>query len=155
MQPSDLKDYMRKSLESTRDTYLKDLEAMSPELLTASPGGSARSAMDMTYEVAFFNRRMAKRMRGEPVEPFKFEGWMKAPADFTDPQGALRDSMDELIAAWDATPDAELGRVIEIPSGTTSPFDLAYFAIRHVNYHDAQLNYIQSLQGDDKMHWTD
>ena len=63
--------------------------------------------------------------------------------------------MDEFISALEGTPEDEMFREIQTPGGTTSPYDLALFCATHVNYHDGQLNYIQSLLGDTKFHWED
>ncbi len=32
---------------------------------------------------------------------------------------------------------------------------MALIAINHIMYHDAQINYLQSLHGDQEMHWFD
>lgn len=157
MQPSELKSYFRKQIESVRDDYIRDLEAMPDEQLASAPGGSARSPYDLTFEVAHVNRRLAKRMRGEDPGPWGFEGWVKAPAEFKNRQKAIdavRDSMNEVLASWESVPESEVNREIKIPSGMTSPVDLAFMCAYHTGYHDAQLNYLQTLHGDDKTHWA-
>jgi hypothetical protein len=37
----------------------------------------------------------------------------------------------------------------------TPLFTLAHIAVSHLWYHDGQLNYIQALLGDEKVHWMD
>jgi hypothetical protein len=40
-----------------------------------------------------------------------------------------------------------------LPNGETSAYDLVSLAFTHAVYHDGQLNYAQSISGDDEMHW--
>jgi hypothetical protein len=65
-----------------------------------------------------------------------------AVADFGD---ALRSASDETLAA-------EVVPAWQIP---TPLFTLAHIAVSHLWYHDGQLNYIQALLGDEKVHWMD
>ena len=82
---------------------------------------------------------------------------MKAPDEFRIKEVAISDfsaSVDEVIAAWDAVPDSEIEREIVLPSGdTTNPMKLAGLAFFHTGYHDAQLNYLQAIFGDEAVHW--
>ena len=131
---------------------------MTHEQLSTCVGGSARIAYDFTFEVAYINRRFAKRLRGVTPEPMP-EGWIVAPDGFRERESAtaeLRASAAELMEAWNEVAKDELDRVIALPSGaTTFPADLIALATHHCGYHDAQLNYIQALHGDLEMHWSD
>lgn len=152
-----LKEFFKKRIESTRDDYVKDLEAMSQDDLAKTPGGASRTPFDFTYEVVFVNGRIAKRLRGETPEPMSGDdGWIKAPADFCQKDkavGAFRKSMDDILASWDTTEESKMLDPITLPSGETSLVGLAHFACIHNAYHDAQLNYHQAIHGDDKVHW--
>ena len=55
--------YAMQAMERASANYLKDLDAMSEEQILASPGGSARKAVDFTYEVGYINRRIADQDR--------------------------------------------------------------------------------------------
>jgi hypothetical protein len=153
-----VKMYLSKQLEESRDGYLKDLEAMSEDDLVSGIGGLERKGIDFSYEVAYVNRRFATRLRGETPEPWPDGGWIVAPDDQKTKEIAIkniRDSMDELIAAWNAIPADQITRVIVLPSGETSPLDLVFSSCWHNGYHDGQLNYLQELKGDLSMHWQD
>ena len=130
---------------------------MTHEQLSAKQGGEARCAYDFTYEVAYVNRRIAKRLRGETPEPWQAEGWVVCPADFMAKDKARADiaeSLDEVLQEWEKLDPAEMNKEIQLANGSkTNPIDLAYMCAYHTGYHDAQLNYIQALQGDSKMHW--
>ena len=149
---------MTKQLEFGRDAYIKDLESMSEEDLMNGMGGSERKAIDFTYEVSLANRRFASRIRGEEPEPWPEGGWVTAPEDQKTKAAAIagiKESMKQLIDAWENTPTDEITRTIVVPSGETSPLDLVFSCCWHSGYHDAQLNYLQELKGDLKMHWQD
>jgi hypothetical protein len=81
---------------------------------------------------------------------------MKAPADFCEKEKAVKafkDSMDEIIAALNKADESKMLDPIMLPSGETSLMNLAYFTCMHNSYHDAQLNYLQAIHGDEKVHW--
>jgi len=102
------------------------------------------------------NRRISKRLRGEDPGTFPQDGWIKAPAEFCSKEVAIREfreSADDVMAQFDREPEGEIERVIPLPKGETSPLDLITLAYNHWNYHDAQINYVQALSGDEKVHW--
>ena len=152
-----LKEHLTGKLEFAKKAYAGDLRAMNEEQLIKSSGGSSRTPADFTYEIVTINKRISKRMRGEDPGEFKFDGWVKAPTEFQNKDtivAQLEESMAEIIEAFANVPEEEMFRKIETPSGETSPMDLAGFAVDHMTYHDAQLNYIQTLNGDEEMHWN-
>lgn len=156
MAESGIKTHIAERISSARDTYLKDLEAIDEPSLGQSPGGVARSPFDFTYEVVFVNRRVSTRLRGGVPEPFDFESWMVAPEEFCSKETAikeLKDSATEVLDAWNALPEEDLFKVIDTPGGPTNPVKVASLCATHLVYHDAQLNYLQALLGDDEMHW--
>ncbi|HXH59786.1 MAG TPA: DinB family protein [Fimbriimonadaceae bacterium] len=144
------------AISGTRKRYLEDLEAMSEEALTTCPGGCARTPADFTYEIVTLNRRIAKRLRGEDPGPSKFDGWIKAPAEFNNKATIIAeftDSSKEIEDALAKIPEDEMLRTIQLPKDTTNPYDLVLFASYHTGYHCAQLNYIQTLGNDAEIHW--
>ena len=153
-----VKAYITKQLEFGRDAYLKDLAVMSEADLVGGMGGEERKGIDFSYEVALVNRRFACRIRGQEPEPWPEGDWVTAPADQKTKDAVIagvRDSMNDLIKAWSEIPAKDMNKVIPVPSGETSPLDLVFSCCWHTGYHDAQLNYIQELKGDLKMHWQD
>ena len=151
-----LKQHLTDKLEWAKKTYAGDLRAMDEEQLTKSSGGTSRSAADFTYEIVTINKRISKRLRGEDPGEIKFDGWVKAPETFQSKDTIvkeLEESITDIIEAFAKVPEEEMFRKIETPNGETSPMDLAGFAAMHMTYHDAQLNYIQAMNGDEKVHW--
>jgi len=157
MAETSMKEFFQKKIESARDLYIKDLESMSQEDLGKSAGGAARTPFDFTFETVFVNKRISTRMRGETPEAMSGDdGWMTAPTEFCDKAKAVaqfKDSMDEILTSWSKVDEAKLLEPIALPSGETSLANLALFACVHNSYHDAQLNLIQAINGDDKIHW--
>lgn len=157
MNAPSLKDHIRKELAENTQLFLDDLEAMPEEMFGRSPGGVARCPFDIVFEVAYINRRLTTRLQGGDPGPFSPIPWTKAPAEFDTKDkaiAAVRESADGLLAEWDKLQESELMREIQTPGGMTNPLELGNLAATHVLYHDAQLNYIQTLAGDADMHWN-
>lgn len=152
----DIKAHIEERLVRGLELYVKDFEAIDEADLMRSPGGNARSPIDFTYEVAFVNQRIAARLKGQEPEAWTFEGWIEAPEEFKSKQVAierLKSSTQEVIELWNAMPAEDCEKEIETPTGPTSALKLTSLCASHLVYHDAQLNYLQSLLGDDEMHW--
>lgn len=151
------KQFFSKNIASTRDDFVKDIEAMSTDLLSNKPGEADRCAFDLIYEVALINRRFAKRIKGETPDKLPSSGFIKAPEDYRDKAAALNDiktSFDAVLSAWESINGEDLFREIKLESGeTSSPFEYAYITCYHGGYHDGQLNLLQSINGDQAVHW--
>lgn len=147
-----------KNLAMAHSFYKGDLEAMSPETLAARPGQAARNAYDYTYEVAVVNNRIAMRLRGEDPGPWTGpEGeFMKAPAEAQNKETIVKmfdESAQAVRDAWDALPVENMHLEIDIQGNKETPLGMASLSAIHMMYHDAQLNQMQSIQGDQAMHW--
>jgi len=153
----DLQHYDRaiELMKGAMTRYLDDLAALTEEQL-AFRQGKSRSAYDFTYEVALVNRAMARRIAGEEAA-LEFDGWVVAPPEMCAKEPCareLRESCEAVIAAVEARGRDGALAELTTPRGPSSPYEVASFLALHTMYHDAQLNYIQSLQGDDEMHWS-
>ena len=129
---------------------------MDEPTLLSSPGGVARVPIDFTYEVVVVNRRVLARLKNEDPGPFDSSGWMVAPEDFRNKRAAIdgiRESTNAVLEAWDALPEGDINKSIPLESGETTALKAASMCATHLVYHDAQLNFVQSLAGDDEMHW--
>ncbi len=157
MSDFDLLKWTRDAVTETKDRYIKDLSVMSEEDLLFSPGGKARTGFDFTYEVLLINRRIAKRLKGEDPGPMPWtfgEGWLTAPPEWQSKEKLISEysqSMDELYAAI----GDDAFRMVQLPTQEQTVFELVNFCCIHNNYHEAQLNYVQSVRGDDTVHWED
>ena len=153
-----VKEFLSKKLGSVKEAYASDLDAMTHEQLGANAGGSTRTPYDFTYECIIVNQRISMRLRSEVPPPMNFEDdeYIMAPAEFREKSKAIAEfkaSMEEISQAFDKTDNSKLFDPIQTPGGETSFVNLAYFACIHNSYHDAQLNYLQAMSGDKKVHW--
>ena len=154
--PLDVFALLRGGLMEAGTRMINDLEALPDDKVAESPGGSARSAADFVYEVAFVNRRVAVRLTGVAPPPVEFDGWMMAPPEFRNKaklKQELQESVDALLDALDSHAPDGIDHLVPMPQAEWSVFETVTFVTRHMNYHDAQLNYLQALYGDAEMHW--
>ncbi len=63
----------------------------------------------------------------------------------------LKAATEEFLKAWSAVPEGGLEKTLA--DGKLTPLGLATIVNRHIHYHDAQLNYVQTLLGDSEIHW--
>lgn len=143
-------------VRNVAEMYCKDLRALTPEGYSQSAGGVARSAQDFTAEVAGFNYMLVSMLNGEaPSMPSDEERAGFVASLDTAEKGceAITTSANAFASALENTTQ-DLSAVITVPWGAQmSLYALANIAANHIMYHDAQLNFIQSLHGDAEMHW--
>jgi hypothetical protein len=155
-----LKEHLGKGIKQAGESFVRDIEAMPQHILEKSPGGVARTPLDYAYEIALINKRIAARLRNEDPGPWPFTDvkWVTCAPEYCDKEkmtNFVRDSFDEVAKAWDAFDETQLETPIKLPSGETNALDLGAMVFSHAVYHDGQLNYAQSISGDDEMHWQD
>ena len=116
--------YAMQAMERASANYLKDLDAMSEEQILASPGGSARKAVDFTYEVGYINRRIAARMTKTDGPPaFEGDGWMEAPAELQSKAAIIAymsESSEVILAAGRAITEEAAVEIVG-PDGMSRP----------------------------------
>ena len=144
-------------MESAAKNYLGDLEAMSEAQILESAGGTARSAVDFTFETAIINKRIAARLNGvEPPAMPEGEGWTVAPEELRSKSAIaeyMKSACDELIAVAKTKSEEDGAQLMPLFGGEKPTFYAVNFAAMHTMYHCAQLNFIQSLAGDMEVHW--
>jgi uncharacterized damage-inducible protein DinB len=65
----------------------------------------------------------------------------------------LRSSTDVLCSAIEACPDERLSETVQFGPMTKTLADVMLFVHVHSGYHFGQINYIQTLYGDQQMHF--
>ena len=86
------------------------------------------------------------------------QGWIRAPQEYQSKADAMKDlsdSVDELLAAFGNVSEGALSKEIETPLGKMASGQLMAIMGGHLMYHSGQLNYIQTLHGDDVFHWAE
>jgi len=152
-------EYAIKAFESAAKDYLDDLEVMSEEQLLGSAGGEARKPVDFTYEVAVIQNRVAAILSVKDPGPSPFgEGWIEAPAELASKVAIMefmQASCDDLLeVARGLTDEQSAIPVGTKPENAKPAYAHLNFLALHAMYHDAQLNFIQSLNGDMAVHWS-
>lgn len=146
------------SLKSAFRVFLKDLEALPEDAYLNHFGGSARTIADIVYEVNLVNDHIGMVIRGE--EPFQWpdNGWIKAPEGFDNKatvKQAFEESSNKMIATIEGFTRDEMEEPIQTEDGETNRFERCRFMALHVWYHAGQLNYVQTLLGDEVWHWQE
>lgn len=146
-----------RGLKNACRVFLKDLEALPEDAFTRCFGGKCRTVADIVYEVNLVNDHIGMVIRDE--EPFPWpevEGWMKAPEGFSskaDVVEAFRKSSDRIVETAESFSSEEIDAPLKIEDGETTRAERCRFMALHLWYHAGQLNFMQTLLGDDEWHW--
>jgi uncharacterized damage-inducible protein DinB len=155
----DIKKQICGSLTQAKDMYLKDIGYIPADKLDVSPMAQAKTAKAMTVECAGLFRGLTSVVSGTDFKRptpedraaylAKFKTTDEAKAEFAA-------AADALLAAIGAMDVSELDREVTAPWGAKVPLGtMLFMAISHTSYHDGQLNYIQTLYGDNAFHWME
>jgi hypothetical protein len=153
----DLAPVATKNLKSAYRIFRQDLEALPEDAFDKRFADRTRTVADIVYEVNLVNDHVGMVMRGE--EPFTWpeERWITAPAEIRT-KAAVLASLDassaKLIETVDGFSSEELEQTVQTEHGERTRFDRCNFVTLHLWYHSGQLNYIQTLLGDDAGHWN-
>ena len=151
----EMKDIAVKALKGACKVFLQDLSALPEAAFTHHFGGTSRTVADVVYEVNMVNDHIAMTIRGE--EPFAWpDGWITAPDDFAskrDVVQAFQKSSTQCIELFESLTEADFEKTVQTEHGETNVFERCRFMSMHIWYHSGQINFIQTLLGDDKWHW--
>jgi len=144
------------SLKNACVLFLKDLQALPEEAFDKSFGPKVRTLADIVYEVNLVNDHVGMVIRGE--EPFVWPdgGWIKAPEGFGGKQAvidAFKRSSDQVVTTAEGFSSEEMDGKIQTEDGETTRAERCRFMTLHLWYHLGQLNFVQTLLGDDEWHW--
>jgi len=144
------------SLTSSRNRFLQDLEALPETAFTHRFGEATRTVADIVYEVNLVNDHVCMVLRNE--EPFEWPdgGWIKAPADFQSKQtivDAFRASSESMLETVRTLTEEDMPTTVETEQGPMTRYQRCQFMSFHMSYHDGQINFIQTMLGDQNWHW--
>ena len=146
-----------KGLNRACEVLLQDLEALPEDAFTRRFGGKSRTAADIIHEINLVNDHIAAKMRGEEGAPLQQEGWIVAPPELSSKGAvvdAFRASSANLTRTAESFTEAQMEEPMPTETGETTRFDRCRFLAVHMMYHSGQLNFIQTLLGDDEWHWN-
>ncbi|MDE2127943.1 MAG: hypothetical protein KGJ62_15285 [Armatimonadetes bacterium] len=157
MEIAALREQLKKQAEWSATCLEADLLAIPEEKRTTTFGGCSRGALSIVGDCCRTNEVTANWLLTGvvPVRDPDARAKRDAEYDTTEKMLAwLRHSVEQLKTAHDAMQEQNLletnSEVIGVP---LTRLEIADLASRHMMYHDAQLNYIQTLLGDGAIHW--
>lgn len=142
-------------LKSAFGVFGKDLEAIPETAFAQCLGGKARTVADIVHEVNLVNSDITANMQGNPVSEWP-EGWIKAPEDQRTKEAVIavfEATRDRVLAVVEPYTEADMEATVVTEHGETTRFERCRFMAVHMFYHSGQLNFIQTLLGDDAWHW--
>jgi uncharacterized damage-inducible protein DinB len=145
-----------KSMESSFRLMRKDIEELPEEAFAKCYGGKARTVADIVYEVILVNEREVQTTRNEKLADWP-EGWIKAPENVQTKEqvlAAFNKAAAEVLAAANSFTSEQLEEPLQTEDGETTRFERFRFMALHTWYHSGQLNFVQTLIGDDEFHWA-
>ncbi|MBC8063549.1 MAG: DinB family protein [Chlorobia bacterium] len=143
-------------LKSACRIFLQDLQALPEEAFCKSFGDKVRTVADIVYEVNLVNEHVAIVIRGEQPFDWPEGGFIKAPEDFRGKDNVMRAfeaSTEKILSTAETFSSEEFESPIQHDGGETTRFERYRFMSLHLWYHSGQLNFIQTLLGDDAWHW--
>lgn len=130
-----------------------DIKAIPADQWTATFGGCTKSAKDIVKETVGLLDWCTEALKGNVGTDYSGDSG----ADVSTREAAveaLNNSTTAFGNALSAASDEALNSMVTPPWQLPAPlFMIAQIAVSHVWYHDGQLNYIQMLLGDEKVHW--
>jgi hypothetical protein len=144
-------------IDFARRLYTADLQAMPDQMLRRECGGKARTAYDVTFELTMMYEGFASLLaEGQGAIPAP-QGWVRAPEEFKNADGAraaFDGALGRFVAAFRSYRGNAYQDEYQSPVGAFTPIGMANLAVWHTMYHSGQLNFIQTLCGDDSFHWA-
>ncbi len=144
-------------LQGLTDMYTKDIQAIPDDQWSATHGGCSKSACVLTADAIGMLDWTAEALKGNVVEveeTYVTDQLMGVCATKGGACAKLAAASGAFTAALGSASDEALNSIVTPPWKMDAPlFILAQIAVSHLWYHDGQLNYIQCLLGDDKVHW--
>lgn len=143
-------------LKSAFKIFLQDLEAIPEDAYDKSFGGKSRTVADIVYEVKMVNDDIARSIRGEAMIEWP-SGWLTAPEGQRDKVAVVasfKKSSEAVLATVESYTSEDLLAKVTTEHGETDRFERCRFMTLHTWYHSGQLNFIQTLLGDDAWHWS-
>jgi hypothetical protein len=152
----DAKAIAANGLKSACKLILQDLQALPEEAYDKTFSAKTRTVADIIYEVNLVNDHIGMVIRGEQPFDWPEEAWIKAPPEFRSKEVVVESferSSERIVATVEGFSPEQIEETIKTDEGETTRFERCRFMTLHMWYHSGQLNFIQTLLGDDAWHW--
>ncbi len=146
-------------MQRAADLFLLDLSYLPEDQYNQSQGNAGRSPQEFVAECVGFNRLVRDALRSGKFGRPTLDAQVQLTEKLSNPKeasAALRKSVDEVLSVFGAMSDEALTKRVVAPWGERlTLLELVHDTASHMNYHGAQLTYIQSLHGDTVNHWRE
>lgn len=153
----DAQEFLVGWLKGVTGMYVADINAIPEDKWTATFGGCTRPASVQTADAVALLLWTTEALNGNILgggEEGMMEELTKACGTKESSIATLTSASEKLGAALTGANVETLSKVVTAPWGMDAPlYMIAQIAVSHIWYHDGQLNFIQSLLGDGKVHW--
>ncbi len=154
------KKLMTMMIGDARDSLARTAQAVPDDKLNWRPLDAGRSALDLLGDAAQTPKMIAMMLesRGEIAPSREMFQQMKAERENwtrDDALSHLQQNCDRLLPLIEALPDEELAREITLPMGGGMTYPMAIWIMmtyRTLTNRFAQINYLQTLYGDNEPH---
>lgn len=151
----DAKAYLSGWLQMVTGMTLADINAIPDDKWSETHGGCSKPCGAMIADAVTNMKWVTGALKGEESDAYSSMG---ALAETYSDKAAAVSGLSEASAAFgealNAASDETLNSKVVAPWGQpVAVYSLAQISVNHVWYHDGQLNYIQTLLGDEKVHW--
>lgn len=146
------------TLKHTFRLFLIDLEALPEEAFTKPLGLKVRTISDIVHEVNVVNNAIVKVIQDRYDGPMPDSGWIKAPEGLRTKAAAIdafRKGSEVALAAVEAIMPEAMGVKVMAQEGEVTREQECRFMNIHMWYHLGQLNFVQTMFGDDAWHWKE
>lgn len=155
----DARAYLKGWAMALADMTSKDIRAIPEDKWTATFGGASKSACDAAADAVSLVRWTTEALKGNVIATDEQDARNLVAGRCASREGAigmLFAACKEFGVALMEASDETLNATVMPPWKMPAPlYMLANIAISHIWYHDGQINYIQMLLGDEKVHWMD
>lgn len=153
-------DYIIDSIQKAFDQAFQSAKAVPAEKLSWKPLENGRSVLDQAQEIAQCPSYVIPMLQGKKEEMgegdwekimAERQGWTTIEAC----EEVAKERLSALFEAIRATPDERLKDTMWLPYDGGRDFTMAEimdYPRWNANYHEGQINYIQTLYGDRDMH---
>ncbi len=152
----DVKPIALNSLKWTCKCFLQDLQALPEEAFDKKFSPQARTVADIVHEVNLVNDHIGLTIRGEELWDWP-DGWIYAPENQRTKESviaAYEKSSQHILDTVEGFSEEQMMEPIMSDGKETNRFERCRFMSWHLGYHSGQLNFIQTLFGDDAWHWN-
>lgn len=152
----DLKSLAEKDVKGSFHLLKSDIKALPQDAIFKKFSDQTRSVADIIYEITLVNDHICRTISKKDLFDWP-EGWITAPSDWTTKEqvmAAIKESANLVKSTLTPLTEEEMSSPVETEHGPTNILERFQFIAKHNWYHSGQLNYIQTLIGDDQWHWN-